>query len=118
MLFKGRLFKLSTDELEKDISELHANFDKTFLALYPNFVSEFNSLLRADEQYYPERGELNNELRIFALIKLGITDMKQIADFLHYSVQTVYNYKSKVKGKALAGGDQFEEMIIRIGSIS
>lgn len=114
----NNLFKLSTDELEKDISELHANFDKTFLALYPNFVSEFNSLLRADEQYYPERGELNNELRIFALIKLGITDMKQIADFLHYSVQTVYNYKSKVKGKALAGGDQFEEMIIRIGSIS
>lgn len=114
----NNLFKLSTDELEKDISELHANFDKTFLALYPDFVSEFNSLLRPDEQYYPERGELNNELRIFALIKLGITDMKQIADFLHYSVQTVYNYKSKVKGKALMGGDQFEKMIIRIGSIS
>ena len=114
----NNLFKLSTDELEKDISELHANFDKTFLALYPNFVSEFNSLLRTDEQYYPDRGELNNELRIFALIKLGITDMKQIADFLHYSVQTVYNYKSKVKGKARLGGDQFEEMIIKIGSIS
>lgn len=114
----NNLFKLSTDELEKDIFELHANFDKTFLALYPDFVSEFNSLLRADEQYAPERGELNNELRIFALIKLGITDMKQIADFLHYSVQTVYNYKSKVKGKALMGGDQFEKMMIRIGNIS
>ena len=115
----NNLFKLSSDELEKDISELHANFDKTFLTLYPNFVSEFNSLLKPSEQYYLERtGELNNELRIFALIKLGITDVKQIADFLHYSAQTVYNYKSKVKGKALAGGDQFEEMIIRIGSIS
>lgn len=114
----NNLFKLSTDELEKDISELHTNFDKTFLALYPDFVSEFNSLLRPDEQYSPERGELNNELRIFALIKLGITDMKQIADFLHYSVQTVYNYKSKVKGKAVIESDQFEEMIIKIGSIS
>ncbi|MEA5127567.1 MAG: DUF6377 domain-containing protein [Proteiniphilum sp.] len=114
----NNLFKLSTDELEKDISELHANFDKAFLALYPDFVSEFNSLLRPEEQYYLERGQLNNELRIYALIKLGITDMKQIADFLHYSVQTVYNYKSKVKGKALMGGDQFEKTIIRIGSIS
>lgn len=112
------LFNLSADELEKDITELHTNFDKTFLALYPDFVSEFNSLLIPDEQYSPERGELNNELRIFALIKLGITDMKQIAHFLHYSVQTVYNYKSKVKGKALVGGDQFEEMIMKIGSIS
>lgn len=114
----NNFFKLSTNELEKDIDELHANFDKTFLALYPDFVSEFNSLLRPGEQYFPRSGELNNELRIFALIKLGITDMKQIADFLHYSVQTVYNYKSKVKGKAHVGGDQFEEMIIRIGSIS
>lgn len=113
----NNLFKLSTDELEKDINELLANFDKTFLALYPNFVSNFNSLLKTDEQYYPEQGRLNNELRIFALIKLGITDIKQIANFLHYSVQTVYNYKSKVKGKALMGGDQFEEMIIKIGNI-
>ena len=88
------------------------------MVLYPDFVSEFNSLLRPEEQYILERGELNNELRIFALIKLGIVDMKQIADFLHYSVQTVYNYKSKVKGKAINGGDQFEELISKIGSIS
>lgn len=112
------IFKLSTDELGKDVKELHFTFDKAFLALYPNFVKEFNSLLKPGEEYAPEPGELNNELRIFALIKLGITDVKQIADFLHYSVQTVYNYKSKVKGKAVTGGDQFEEMIIKIGSIS
>lgn len=68
----NNFFKLSNNELEKDITELHANFDKTFLALYPDFVSEFNSLLRPEEQYFPKRGELNNELRIFALIKLGI----------------------------------------------
>lgn len=112
------LTKLSDDEFENDLSELYVNFDKIFLALYPDFVSEFNSLLRPEEHYFLERGELNNELRIFALIKLGIVDMKQIADFLHYSVQTVYNYKSKIKGKAIVGGDQFEEMIFKIGSIS
>ena len=113
----GNLHKFSPDEMEYDINELHTNFDKTFLALYPNFVTEFNSLLRSNEQYNLERGELNNELRIFALIKLGITDVKQIADFLHYSVQTVYNYKSKVKTKALVESDQFEEEVIKIGSI-
>lgn len=113
----GNLHKFSPYEMEYDINELHTNFDKTFLALYPNFVTEFNSLLRSNEQYNLERGELNNELRIFALIKLGITDVKQIADFLHYSVQTVYNYKSKVKTKALVESDQFEEEVIKIGSI-
>ena len=113
----NNLNQLSTDELEKDFSELHINFDKTFLALYPDFVTGFNSLLKPEEHYHLESGELNNELRIFALIKLGITDVKQIANFLHYSVQTVYNYKSKVKGKAIIGGDKFEEMVMRIGSI-
>lgn len=113
----GNLYKFSTDEMEYDINELHTNFDKTFLALYPNFVTEFNSLLKSNEQYDLDRGELNNEIRIFALIKLGITDMKQIADFLHYSIQTVYNYKSKVKAKALVESDQFEEEVIKIGSI-
>lgn len=114
----SNLHKFSTDEMEYDINELHTNFDKTFLALYPDFVTDFNSLLRPREQYDLEKGQLNNELRIFALIKLGITDVKQIADFLHYSVQTVYNYKSKVKAKALIESDQFEEEVIKIGSIT
>lgn len=113
----GNLHKFSSVEMEYDINELHSNFDKTFLALYPNFVTEFNSLLRPTEQYILEKDHLNNELRIFALIKLGITDVKQIADFLHYSVQTVYNYKSKVKAKALVESDQFEDEVIKIGSI-
>ncbi|HHT30920.1 MULTISPECIES: DUF6377 domain-containing protein [Petrimonas] len=114
----ANLFKFSSEELKKDISELHANFDKAFLALFPRFVEEFNSLLRPGEEYSLEHGELNNELRIFALMKLGITDMKQIADFLHYSVQTVYNYRSKVKGKAKLTGEEFEEMVLKIGSIN
>jgi len=111
------LYKSSTSELEKEIDELRTNFDTAFLKLYPNFVSEFNSLLKPEERYELEEGQLNTELRIFALIKLGITDVSQIADFLHYSVQTVYNYKSKVKGKSIVESDLFEEEVKKIGKL-
>jgi len=108
----------SSSDLEKEIDELRTNFDKAFLKLYPNFVSEFNSLLKPQERFVLEDvGQLNTELRIFALIKLGITDVSQIADFLSYSVQTVYNYKSKVKGKSLIESDQFEEELKKIGKL-
>ncbi|MEA4983147.1 MAG: DUF6377 domain-containing protein [Paludibacter sp.] len=107
-----------SSDLEKDIEELRTNFDKAFLKLYPNFISEFNSLLKPHERFeLVEDGQLNTELRIFALIKLGITDVSQIADFLMYSVQTVYNYKSKVKGRSFIGSDQFEEEVKKIGKI-
>lgn len=108
----------SSLDLEKEIDELRTNFDKAFLKLYPNFVSEFNSLLKPQEKFELEDvGQLNTELRIFALIKLGITDVSQIADFLSYSVQTVYNYKSKIKGKSLIESDQFEEEVKKIGKL-
>ena len=108
----------SASDLEKEIDELRTNFDKAFLKLYPNFVSELNSLLKPQERFELEDvGQLNTELRIFALIKLGITDVSQIADFLSYSVQTVYNYKSKVKGKSLIESDQFEDEVRKIGKL-
>jgi hypothetical protein len=112
------LYNSSNSELEKEIDELRTNFDKAFLKLYPNFVTEFNSLLKPQERYVlEEEGSLNTELRIFALIKLGITDVTQIADFLRYSPQTVYNYKSKVKGKSLVESDHFEEEVKKIGQL-
>jgi hypothetical protein len=108
----------SAMDLEKDIDELRSSFDKAFLKLYPNFVSEFNSLLKPQERYeLDDPGQLNTELRIFALIKLGISEVSQIADFLSYSIQTVYNYKSKVKGKSLIESDQFEEEVKKIGKL-
>ena len=118
----GQIDKLSkppsSSDLEKEIDELRTNFDKAFLKLYPNFVSEFNSLLKPQERFeLVDIGQLNTELRIFALIKLGITDVSQIADFLSYSVQTVYNYKSKVKGKSLIESDLFEEELKKIGKL-
>ena len=73
---------------------LYTNFDKAFLKLYPNFVEEFNSLLKPEDYYKLDKDQLNTELRIFALMRMGITDVSQIAVFLHYSVQTIYNYKN------------------------
>lgn len=111
------IYNSSTSALEKDVEELRSNFDKAFLKLYPNFVEEFNSLLRKEERYEPGEGQLNTELRIFALIRLGITDVSQIAVFLRYSIQTVYNYKSKVKGKSIIDSELFEEEVKKIGSL-
>lgn len=107
----------STRGLEKDVEELYETFDKAFFNIYPNFVEEFNHLLRESERYKPGKGRLNTELRIFALIRLGIIDVNQIAIFLRYSMQTIYNYKSKVRSKALES-DSFEEDVKKIGGFS
>jgi len=112
------LYKSSSVVLEQEAEELRMNFDKMFLTLYPNFVEEFNLLLKPQERYVLEdKGRLNTELRIFALIKLGITDASQIAIFLRYSLQTVYNYKSKVKSKSIIDADQFEEEVKKTGTL-
>ncbi|SJN47062.1 DUF6377 domain-containing protein [Sphingobacterium sp. JB170] len=114
------LQKLSASNLvfEQDVESLYSDFDATFFEVYPNFVEQFNELLRADERYVLKKNQLNTELRIFALIRLGITDVNQIATFLRYSIQTIYNYKSKVKSKALSEGDHFEQKVKKIGSFS
>ncbi|MBE8715339.1 hypothetical protein C4F49_16825 [Sphingobacterium sp. KB22] len=106
----------STHTLEKDALELFSHFDKAFFEVYPTFVEEFNALLKEEERYLLKKDQLNTELRIFALIRLGITDVNQIATFLRYSIQTIYNYKSKVKGKAHSDIDNFEEKIKKIGA--
>jgi DNA-binding CsgD family transcriptional regulator len=91
-------------------------FDNAFLNLYPNFVEEFNSLLKPDTPIELKRGErLNTELRIFALIRLGITDSSRIASLLRYSVNTIYNYRARTKNNALGNRDELEERVKRIG---
>lgn len=111
------LYKSSSRSFEKDLEELYTNFDKAFLKLYPNFVKEFNSLLKPEEHYKLDKDQLNTELRIFALIRLGIIDVGQIAVFLHYSVQTIYNYKSKIKKMSLVDANLFEEEVKKLGSL-
>lgn len=106
----------STILVENELDELYKNFDAIFLNLYPTFVEDFNSLLVPDEHIYPKQGELlNTELRIFALIRLGITDSVKIASFLRYSLRTVYNYRTKVRNKSAVSRDEFEEKVKAIG---
>lgn len=105
----------SSKGLEVELDALYKNFDTAFLHLFPNFVAQFNSLLQEDEQVVLKRDELlNTELRIFALIRLGINDSSQIAEFLRYSVNTIYNYRAKVKNKACVSRDDFENLIREI----
>jgi hypothetical protein len=94
------LYKPSVKELEKEVEELYKHFDEVFLQLYPDFIDQLNALLEPDAKYELEDSHFNTELRIFALMRLGITNVDQIADFLRCSPQTIYNYKSKVKNKA------------------
>jgi hypothetical protein len=107
----------SSRDLERDVEELYDTFDRAFFKIYPNFVEEFNRLLKEEERYKLGLNRLNSELRIYALIKLGINDVDQVAAFLRYSNQTIYNYKSKVRGKAIES-ENFESEVKKIGSFS
>lgn len=114
------LFKMlkSTTVVDNELEELYKNFDAIFINLYPTFVQEFNALLIQDEQVILKQGDiLNTELRIFALIRLGITDSIKIAAFLRYSLSTIYNYRTKARNKAAVSRDAFEEMVSKIGII-
>ena len=101
---------------EKELEELYVNFDSAFLHLFPNFVSDFNALLRPEERIeQPDEGRLNTAIRIFALIRLGVEDSGKIAEFLHYSVNTIYNYRARVKNGAIRDRENFEKHVKEIG---
>ena len=105
----------SPESQEKELEELYVNFDEAFLHLFPNFVDDFNALLRPEEQVATDNGgRLSTGLRIFALIRLGITDSGKIAEFLHYSVNTIYNYRARIKNGALTDRDHFEENVKKL----
>ena len=106
----------SSKFIEGELKEFYTNFDNTFLQLFPTFVEDFNALLADDEQISLKAGErMNTELRIFALIRLGITDSVKIAQFLRYSVTTIYNYRTKVRNKAAGDRDLWEQEVMTIG---
>ena len=106
----------SSKFIEGELKEFYTNFDNTFLQLFPTFVEDFNALLADDEQISLIAGErMNTELRIFALIRLGITDSVKIAQFLRYSVTTIYNYRTKVRNKAAGDRDLLEQEVMTIG---
>lgn len=106
----------SSKFIEGELKEFYTNFDNTFLQLFPTFVEDFNALLADDGQISLKAGErMNTELRIFALIRLGITDSVKIAQFLRYSVTTIYNYRTKVRNKAAGDRDLLEQEVMTIG---
>lgn len=103
--------------IEDELKEFYDNFDSTFLQLFPTFVEEFKALLSDHEDVTLKSGQLlNTELRIFALIRLGITDSVKISHFLRYSLSTIYNYRTKLRNKAICKRGEFEDNVMRIGS--
>jgi tetratricopeptide (TPR) repeat protein len=104
--------------LRKEREELFVNFDKAFLKIYPNFVREFNSYFSEENQVKLAHGQLlNTDLRIFALIRLGINDTEKIARILEYSLNTIYNYKARIKGRSTLPNDDFEHAIMAINAM-
>lgn len=105
--------------MEAEMPAFYQQFDTSFLSIYPDFVEEFNALLRPEERIYPEKeGSLNTELRIFALIRLGICSSTRIAELLCYSANTIYNYRARVKNHALSDREGFEDRVRRIGTFT
>ncbi len=113
----NELFKAIKSErfIEEERIKFYKSFDETFLKLYPHFVEQFNDLLADGEKIYPKAGELLcTEIRIFALIRLGISDSNKIARFLRYSINTIYIYRSKVRNKAKDNKASFEQQVMAI----
>lgn len=106
----------SSTIIEEELEAFYNTFDETFLRLFPSFVEKFNSLLPENEPIIPKQeGHLTTELRIFALIRLGIADTERIASFLRYSKATIYSYRSRLRLKS-ANPEHFEDLIMQIVS--
>lgn len=103
---------------QNELKEFYHNFDAIFLHVYPDFVTDFNTLLQPEEKIVPKEGELlNTELRIYALVRLGINDSVKIAEFLHCSPQTVYNYRLKTRNKAVVPKEEFASRVMSLGKM-
>lgn len=106
----------SSATASNELKEFYQNFDTIFLHLYPDFVGDFNALLIPEERIELKEGELlNTELRIHALIRLGITDSVKIADFLHCSAQTVYNNRLRTRNKSIIPKEDFINAVKKLG---
>ncbi len=102
----------------REMKEFYASFDTLFLSIYPDFVSDFNQLLRPEEQITVPPGTLNTELRIYALVRLGVSDSVKIAALLHCSTQTVYNYRLRMRNKAIIEKEGFADAVKSLGKFN
>lgn len=108
----------SSEVKEQELEELYANFDKVFLNLFPNFMEDLNGLLKEECQIHlSSPNKLSAIVRVFALIRLGIDDSTKIAEFLHYAVNTIYNYRAKLRNGALNDRNEFEKKVRELGTL-
>lgn len=100
---------------QNELKEFYHGLDAIFLHIYPDFVSDFVPCSILTEQIVLKDGELlNTELRIYALVRLGITDSVKIAEFLHYHL-TVYNNRLKTRNKAIIPREEFAAVVRSLG---
>lgn len=108
-------FIVDNINLKRERENLSYSFDKVFLRLFPDFIQQYNSMFKPEDRVQvKDEPVLNTEMRIFALIRMGIDDPEKIAKILGYSVNTIYAYKTRVKSKSIVPNDHFEEMIKEI----
>lgn len=114
---KDLLKKIKENSIvEKTLKDFYNKFDEAVLNIYPDFVEKVNLLMRPDEHIVPKPGSrLNTELRVLALIRIGVYDSERIAEFLRCSLTTVYTYRSKIRKRSL-NPDAFEEQIRNINN--
>ena len=111
-------FIINNVNLKREREELFVSFDKVFLKLFPDFVTIFNSYFKEEDRIILKDNQLlSTELRIFALIRMGINDTEKIARILDYSVNTIYTYKTKVKSKSILANEDFEKKIMGIMTV-
>lgn len=116
--YEDLLRSLQESKLNAQRKSMYNDFDDAFLAIFPNFIESYNSLFAPENRKEPEKGQkLTTEMRIFALIRLGVTDADRIASFLHYSVNTINTYKTRVKNKSLVSNEEFEERIMAVDAL-
>lgn len=101
--------------MKTEWKNFYATFDSTFLHLFPDFIERFNDLLQDDAKIkLVDQGKLNTDLRVYALIRLGITDSVKIAHFLRFSVTTIYNVRTKLRNGAVCPREEFENRVMEI----
>ena len=116
--FKDAQFHSKQFQGRKEQQKLLEEFDTVFLTIFPNFVEQFNGLFPEEFHYPTARKTLDNpELRIFALIRLGVKNNETIARALDYSVNTIYTYKTKVRKRSLLSNEKFDEAVMNISGL-
>ena len=113
----GLLSTMTSSRLsDEDAATFMHNFDKAFLDQYPTFITEFNSLLQPEHAIKTKNNTLTTELRIFALVRLGVKESSEIANLLFYTPRTIYNYRSMTKNKAI-NKESFENDVLHLCSM-